>query len=64
MEAIKEILLFGANPVIPISIGIVLYIWIAIGYSMSGKPWFGGMWLCYSAANLFVLIHTLVEQTK
>lgn len=53
------IITWAADPVKPMVIGALLYVWIALALYFTGKPWFGGMWLAYAAANLFLIGHTI-----
>lgn len=46
------------NPVPPMLMGCVLYIWIALGFMMLNEKWMGGMWFCYAIANIMLAGHT------
>jgi hypothetical protein len=54
----NSIFLWATNPVWPMIMGAVLYIWITIGFFYKGWPWFGTMWLCYAFANLALAMHS------
>lgn len=56
---IKTLLNLGANPYIPMSLGVALYLWAFGGVTYAGKPWFGGMWFFYACANGCLLMHTI-----
>jgi len=41
---------FATHPVYPMALAAALYGVICYGFSAQGRPWFGAMWACYSAA--------------
>lgn len=47
------------HPEVPIFLGILLYIWIAVGSWLIKKPDLSGMWFSYAMANGFMFWHYL-----
>jgi hypothetical protein len=60
----KAFFLLGANPIIPVAIGILIYLWATAGWSYIGRPFMGAMWFFYGMANLALILDTLQLQGK
>lgn len=51
-----QLVTFAAtHPQVPLILGVLLYIWIAVASFMIGKYPLSGMWLCYAVANAFMV---------
>ena len=61
---IVELLKMGANPIIPVAIGIFIYLWATGGWTFIGRPYMGLMWFFYGCANLALILDTLQLQGK
>jgi uncharacterized membrane protein len=49
------------NPVIPLSIAVVLYCWVAFGFFSKGAYGTGFAWACYALSNCGFIYATLRE---
>ncbi len=49
------------NPLVPLVMGIVLYLWMSTGYAMRGNWGLCWMWFGYAFANLGIIWVTLKE---
>jgi len=56
---INSLISFGTNPVYPMVLGALLYVWIGVALVVTDKPYFGGMWFAYAFANAFLVLHSL-----
>lgn len=54
-----NLLMWAADPVNPMVLGALLYLWTGAALYFLDKPWFGGMWIAYAFANFFLIQHTL-----
>lgn len=50
---------FATNPVWPMALAAALYALICYGWAAQGRPWFGAMWACYSAAIVCMYMDSL-----
>lgn len=64
METFKLFLMAGTNPIIPVAIGILVYLWATGGWWYTGRPFMGAMWFFYGMANLALILDTLQLQGK
>lgn len=51
------------NPVPPMLMGVVLYMWIGGGFLYMKEYWMSGMWFSYAFANLMFAGHTYFRMT-
>lgn len=60
----EKIILMGANPVIPMLLGVGIYLWAMAGWWYLGRPYMGLMWFFYGMANLALIGDALKTMGK
>lgn len=59
LHLLRTLIELGTNPIYPIILATILYLWVCLGFTLSDKPWFAGMWAAYAVANFCLLMHAV-----